>query len=366
MKSSRLSGAMRLSCAFAQGSRSNFARLSNERAHRLGFASLSAPSPQSGGGAESNLDLDTKQKTTRVDGLLFWRRWRDLNSRAGYNRPTPLAGAPLRPLEYISMMQRITVSRFAYVIIHEKNRVVNTFRKNSQGKRRNLRFILLSARIFQGFVRWIPFSRKTCALWFFVLSVCSIVQQKVISYKRKMFFLLQFSLWQDIMNAEVAVKAGRLSFVLTEKRGFFMIYPIKLRVNGGRVTKETIVKGRENTLSRGLGGIGAQTAYRVMLSYYGDWASPQDCCYDEVRSSLTPGIFMSTGYHYFNAKLLSAQATVDTCKGDVSVRWESSYGETRLLVDIPAGTRASVVFAGTEYEATGGTSVYTAEGMNVS
>ena len=29
--------------------------------------------------------------------LLFWRRRRDLNSRAGYFRPTPLAGAPLRP-----------------------------------------------------------------------------------------------------------------------------------------------------------------------------------------------------------------------------------------------------------------------------
>lgn len=27
----------------------------------------------------------------------MWRRQRDLNSRAGNSRPTPLAGAPLRP-----------------------------------------------------------------------------------------------------------------------------------------------------------------------------------------------------------------------------------------------------------------------------
>ena len=36
-------------------------------------------------------------------GSARWRRRRDLNSRAGLSRPTPLAGAPLRPLEYFSV-----------------------------------------------------------------------------------------------------------------------------------------------------------------------------------------------------------------------------------------------------------------------
>ena len=47
-----------------------------------------------------------KNKTTRLGGFIFWRRRRDLNSRAGYIRPTPLAGAPLRPLEYFSIVLR--------------------------------------------------------------------------------------------------------------------------------------------------------------------------------------------------------------------------------------------------------------------
>ena len=38
-----------------------------------------------------------KNKTDTRSVLFFWRRRRDLNSRAGYIRPTPLAGAPLRP-----------------------------------------------------------------------------------------------------------------------------------------------------------------------------------------------------------------------------------------------------------------------------
>lgn len=48
----------------------------------------------------------------------------------------------------------------------------------------------------------------------------------------------------------------------------------------------------------------------VPISYYGDWASPQDCCEGSARSALTPGPFMSTGYHYLNAKLLSLFARV--------------------------------------------------------
>lgn len=61
---------------------------------------------------------------------------------------------------------------------------------------------------------------------------------------------------------------------------------------------------------------------------------------------------------YLPTKLLSAQATVDTCKGDITVRWEKSYGKTKLLVDIPCGVKAKVMFGGQEYEACGGTTVY--------
>ena len=51
---------------------------------------------------EFKYPIQAKNKTTRLGGFIFWRRRRDLNSRAGYVRPTPLAGAPLRPLEYFS------------------------------------------------------------------------------------------------------------------------------------------------------------------------------------------------------------------------------------------------------------------------
>lgn len=52
--------------------------------------------------------------------------------------------------------------------------------------------------------------------------------------------------------------------------------------------------------------------YIVNYSYYGDWASPAYVCVGEdgANSSVTPGIFMSTGYSYFNCKLLSYFASV--------------------------------------------------------
>ncbi len=46
----------------------------------------------------------------------------------------------------------------------------------------------------------------------------------------------------------------------------------------------------------------------VELTYYGDWAGPEDCCDGSPRSSVTPGEFMSTGYHYYNSKLLASFA----------------------------------------------------------
>ena len=44
--------------------------------------------------------LKTSNSVSRTH--LAKRRKRDLNPRAGINRPTPLAGAPLQPLEYFS------------------------------------------------------------------------------------------------------------------------------------------------------------------------------------------------------------------------------------------------------------------------
>ena len=46
----------------------------------------------------------------------------------------------------------------------------------------------------------------------------------------------------------------------------------------------------------------------VAYSKYGDWASPEDCCTvrkDGDQSALTDPFMMSTGYHYYNYKLLA-------------------------------------------------------------
>jgi len=50
--------------------------------------------------------------------------------------------------------------------------------------------------------------------------------------------------------------------------------------------------------------------YIVQYSYYGDWAAPAYACdrEDGAVSGVTPGIFMSTGYFYFNACLLAKMA----------------------------------------------------------
>ncbi len=50
----------------------------------------------------------------------------------------------------------------------------------------------------------------------------------------------------------------------------------------------------------------------VDYSYYGDWAGPQYACEGEdgARSAVTDGRLMSTGYHFYNAKLLSGMAEI--------------------------------------------------------
>ena len=64
-------------------------------------------------------------------------------------------------------------------------------------------------------------------------------------------------------------------------------------------------------------------------------------------------------------KLLSAEATVDTVKGDVTVKWNKSYGKVNLLVDIPNGSEAKVIFGGKEYDVSDGTHTYSIEEENV-
>lgn len=52
--------------------------------------------------------------------------------------------------------------------------------------------------------------------------------------------------------------------------------------------------------------------YIVTYTYYGDWAGPSYACQGEEdpRSAATPGIFMSTGYFYYNTGLLAKMAEV--------------------------------------------------------
>ncbi|MCR5694667.1 MAG: glycoside hydrolase family 78 protein [Clostridia bacterium] len=47
--------------------------------------------------------------------------------------------------------------------------------------------------------------------------------------------------------------------------------------------------------------------YIVNYSYYGDWAGPEAACVsgEDPHSKVTPGEFMSTGFSYYNCKLLS-------------------------------------------------------------
>ena len=50
----------------------------------------------------------------------------------------------------------------------------------------------------------------------------------------------------------------------------------------------------------------------ISYTFYGDWAGPSDSCQkvENARSSVTPGELMSTGYHYYNYRLLSEMAEI--------------------------------------------------------
>lgn len=50
----------------------------------------------------------------------------------------------------------------------------------------------------------------------------------------------------------------------------------------------------------------------VTVSHWGDWAGPADCCIamENAHSAMTSGEFMSTGYHYYNYRLLEKFARI--------------------------------------------------------
>ena len=73
--------------------------------------------------------------------------------------------------------------------------------------------------------------------------------------------------------------------------------------------------GNLEILEEGFAGFAAWNAFLrshsengiVDYSYYGDWAAPAYACQSEefAVSAVTPGILMSTGYYYFNSRLLA-------------------------------------------------------------
>ena len=75
---------------------SRFGSFASQKRYSIVFARSPLPNNRRG---RVQIPFSISKKTRQTQGLscFFWRRRRDLNSRAGYIRPTPLAGAPLRP-----------------------------------------------------------------------------------------------------------------------------------------------------------------------------------------------------------------------------------------------------------------------------
>ena len=61
-----------------------------------------------------------------------------------------------------------------------------------------------------------------------------------------------------------------------------------------------------------------------------------------------PGYERVSIHPYFPEGLLSVNATVDTPKGDLTVRWVRRFGKRTLHVTVPFGVEATVIFAGEE------------------
>ena len=72
-----------------------------------------------------------------------------------------------------------------------------------------------------------------------------------------------------------------------------------------------------------------------------------------------PGFSEFTVEPFMPEGLLSAQAVIDTVKGDVAVRWTRRYGASHLQLSVPFGAQAHVRFGGKTYEAHSGFHYYT-------
>lgn len=62
----------------------------------------------------------------------------------------------------------------------------------------------------------------------------------------------------------------------------------------------------------------------IDYSYYGDWAGPADSCVsmEDARSCVTPGSLMSSGYHYYNCRVLEKLAELLGLEDDIKVHSE--------------------------------------------
>ena len=119
---------LRTFLCFAEPLRSKLRRLACASTDSLALAYLRPRSLCERDARGTNLSFQSKKRkmlNTRMGIEHLWRRRRDLDSRAGKTRPTPLAGAPLRPLEYFSVTgRRLVTCRIIIPIILS---FVNTF-----------------------------------------------------------------------------------------------------------------------------------------------------------------------------------------------------------------------------------------------
>ena len=95
----------------------------------------------------------------------------------------------------------------------------------------------------------------------------------------------------------------------------------------------------------------------VTYSYYGDWASPGDCCVepiDDPHSAITPAFLMSTGYHYYNYKLLERFAQLMGDKAEEAWNRREAERVQKAFLDkwwnekegiVDRGSQGSLAFA---------------------
>jgi alpha-L-rhamnosidase len=75
-----------------------------------------------------------------------------------------------------------------------------------------------------------------------------------------------------------------------------------------------------------------------------------------------PGAAEVDIHPYFPKDLLSANALLETAKGDIVVRWVKRFGKTILHVTIPMGVKANIYFAGQRHTVGNGFWMYEVDG----